>query len=205
MNMSDGFAGESVERPFNTLLTVSISIRRQFNEETQLMVLTIALGLFAAAAGAKMNAQKAMPEGNMAQAKSNEKQMKETHMAGGTVSPVPAKTDVVSHTRLIKGLNVFYREAGDPSAPKLVLLGGFPASSRQFRLLMPELATRSHVISMDYPGFGNTDMPDLDKFSYTFDNLSESRRSAPGGLGIHQVRRVAHPSVLRVRFLTLLC
>ena len=115
-------------------------------------MLTIALGVLAFVS-APLNAQSTTPASKM--------------------TPMPAKTDVVFHTRQVKGLNVFYREAGDPSAPKLVLLGGFPASSHQFRLLMPELATRFHVISMDYPGFGNTDMPDLDKFSYTFDHLSE--------------------------------
>jgi pimeloyl-ACP methyl ester carboxylesterase len=76
-------------------------------------------------------------------------------------------------TALVDGLSVFYREAGDPSAPNLVLLGGFPASSHQFRNLIPALATRFHVLSPDYPGFGNTDMPDPKTFSYTFDRLSE--------------------------------
>ncbi len=74
---------------------------------------------------------------------------------------------------LIEGLSVFYREAGNPQSPKLVLLGGFPASSHQFRNLIPALADRFHVISPDYPGFGNTDMPDPAVFPYTFDKLSE--------------------------------
>ena len=76
-------------------------------------------------------------------------------------------------TAMIDGLSVFYREAGDPAAPKLVLLGGFPASSHQFRNLIPALAERFHVLSPDYPGFGNTDMPDPKTFPYTFDRLSE--------------------------------
>lgn len=66
---------------------------------------------------------------------------------------------------------MFYREAGDPAGPKLVLLGGFPASSHQFRHLIPALAGHFHVVSPDYPGFGNTDMPD--GFGYTFDRLAE--------------------------------
>jgi pimeloyl-ACP methyl ester carboxylesterase len=70
----------------------------------------------------------------------------------------------------IDGLSVFYREAGDPASPKLLLLGGFPASSHQFRNLIPALADRFHVLSPDYPGFGNTDMPA--DFEYTFDRLS---------------------------------
>jgi pimeloyl-ACP methyl ester carboxylesterase len=76
-------------------------------------------------------------------------------------------------TAIVEGLSVFYREAGNPGAPKLVLLGGFPASSHQFRNLIPALADRFHVLSPDYPGFGNTDLPDPRSFPYTFDRLSE--------------------------------
>src|SRR5262245_56906263 len=78
---------------------------------------------------------------------------------------------VRNRTTQVEGLNVFYREAGDPASAKLLLLGGFPASSHQFRNLMPALADRFHVLSPDYPGFGNTDMPE--DFEYTFDRLSE--------------------------------
>lgn len=73
----------------------------------------------------------------------------------------------------VNGVSVFYREAGDPSNPKLVLLGGFPASSHQFRDLIPALADRFHVVSPDYPGFGNSDMPDPATHEYTFDHLSQ--------------------------------
>ena len=71
------------------------------------------------------------------------------------------------------GLNIFYREAGNETAPKLVLLHGFPASSHQYRNLLPALADRFHVIAPDYPGFGNSDMPDPATFAYTFDKTSE--------------------------------
>jgi len=80
---------------------------------------------------------------------------------------------IAHRTRVVEGLSVFYREAGDPRNPKLVLLGGFPASSHQFRNLIPALAQRFHVLSPDYPGFGNSDMPDPATFDYTFDRLSE--------------------------------
>jgi pimeloyl-ACP methyl ester carboxylesterase len=73
----------------------------------------------------------------------------------------------------IAGLNIFYREAGTPSAPKLVLLHGFPASSHQYRNLMPALEKRFHIIAPDYPGFAYSDMPDPNSFSYTFDRTSE--------------------------------
>jgi pimeloyl-ACP methyl ester carboxylesterase len=73
----------------------------------------------------------------------------------------------------ISGLNIFYREAGNPKSPKLVLLHGFPASSHQYRNLIPALASRFHVISPDYPGFGNSQMPDPKQFTYTFDKTAE--------------------------------
>ena len=72
----------------------------------------------------------------------------------------------------IDGLDIFYREAGKPGAPKLVLLHGFPSSSHQYRNLMPALAERFHVIAPDYPGFGNSAMPDPATFGYTFDRIS---------------------------------
>lgn len=81
---------------------------------------------------------------------------------------------MVNHrTASVEGLSVFYREAGDSDSPKLLLLGGFPVSSHQFRNLIPALEDRFHVVAPDYPGFGNTDMPDPDEFAYTFDRLSE--------------------------------
>jgi len=77
------------------------------------------------------------------------------------------------HTAKVEGLDVFYREAGDPSHPKLLVLGGFPSSSHSFRNLIPALADRFHVLCPDYPGFGNSDMPDPAMWPYTFDRLAE--------------------------------
>src|SRR6202012_759968 len=75
--------------------------------------------------------------------------------------PRPPKGSPRHYKRIeIDGLNVFYREAGDPGAPKVLLLHGFPSSSHQYRNLIPALADRFHVIAPDYPGFGNSDMPD---------------------------------------------
>lgn len=85
----------------------------------------------------------------------------------------PATSAVNYGATIVKGLNIAYREAGDPQNPKLVLLHGFPASSHQYRNLIPALADRFHLIAPDYPGFGNSDMPDPASFSYTFDRLSE--------------------------------
>ena len=76
-------------------------------------------------------------------------------------------------TATIQGLQIAYREAGDPESPKLVLLHGFPASSHQYRNLIPALAERFHVIAPDYPGFGNSDLPDPATFAYTFEKLAD--------------------------------
>jgi pimeloyl-ACP methyl ester carboxylesterase len=74
----------------------------------------------------------------------------------------------------VDGLEVFYREAGTPGTPKLVLLHGFPGSSAYYRLLMPALADRFHVVAPDYPGFGNSAKPDPAAYGYTFDKTSET-------------------------------
>ena len=77
------------------------------------------------------------------------------------------------NTVTVEGLEIFYREDGDARAPKLVLLHGYPASSHQYRNLIPLLAKRFHVVAPDYPGFGNSATPDPREFPYTFDRLSE--------------------------------
>lgn len=73
----------------------------------------------------------------------------------------------------VDGVKVFYREAGREGLPKLVLLHGFPASSHQYRNLMPALAERFHIIAPDYPGFGLSEMPSRNDYAYTFDRTSE--------------------------------
>ena len=73
----------------------------------------------------------------------------------------------------VDGLKVFYREAGNVDAPTLLLLHGFPSSSHMFRELIPALSDRFHVVAPDLPGFGQSDMPPRDGFSYTFAKLAE--------------------------------
>ena len=73
----------------------------------------------------------------------------------------------------VDGFNVFYREAGRPGAPKLLLLHGFPSSSHMFRDLIPLLADRFHIVAPDLPGFGQSAMPPRVAFSYTFDHLAQ--------------------------------
>ncbi len=85
---------------------------------------------------------------------------------------IPASTVRYSSVQ-VEGLNIAYREAGDPSFPKLVLLHGWPSSSHQYRNLIPALATQFHVVAPDYPGFGNSDTPDPETFAYTFDSIAK--------------------------------
>jgi len=70
-------------------------------------------------------------------------------------------------------VNIFYRETGPSDAPVVLLLHGFPTSSHMYRNLIPALADLYHVIAPDYPGYGQSDMPDRSKFSYTFDRFAE--------------------------------
>ncbi|MEV8211890.1 alpha/beta hydrolase, partial [Streptomyces sp. NPDC079189] len=87
-------------------------------------------------------------------------------------------------TATVNGLEVFYREAGDPQAPDVVLLHGFPTSSHMFRHLIPALADRYHVIAPDHIGFGQSAMPALEDFPYTFDALTEVTSDLLQHLGI---------------------
>jgi pimeloyl-ACP methyl ester carboxylesterase len=72
----------------------------------------------------------------------------------------------------VKGRKIFYREAGDRNAPTILLLHGLPTSSQMFRDLMPLLSDRFHLVAPDYVGFGHSDAPSRDAFTYTFDNLA---------------------------------
>jgi pimeloyl-ACP methyl ester carboxylesterase len=76
-------------------------------------------------------------------------------------------------TASVDGLKVFYREAGDPEAPTVLLLHGFPTSSHMYRDLIPALADRYHVVAPDLPGFGFSDAPDRAGFEYSFNHLAE--------------------------------
>jgi pimeloyl-ACP methyl ester carboxylesterase len=88
-------------------------------------------------------------------------------------SPSNPPSRVFFRTARVDDLTLFYRQAGAEDAPVIVLLHGFPSSSHMFRNLIPQLATRYHVIAPDYPGFGYSDAPSADKFKYTFDHLAE--------------------------------
>jgi len=81
-------------------------------------------------------------------------------------------TIVMHRTARVKGLDVFYREAGPADAPVVLLLHGYPTSSFMFRNLIPVLSQRYRVIAPDLPGFGFSETPAHDQFTYTFDNLA---------------------------------
>ena len=76
-------------------------------------------------------------------------------------------------TVTVDGLNLFYREAGPSDAPAVLLLHGFPSSSRMWQPLIDRLADRYRMVAPDYPGFGHSDAPPADSFSYTFDRIAD--------------------------------
>ena len=77
------------------------------------------------------------------------------------------------NTMKVDGLNIFYREAGAKDAPTIVLLHGYPTSSHMYRNLINDLSADYHLIAPDYPGFGRSSQPSMDKFDYTFDNFAD--------------------------------
>jgi len=105
-------------------------------------------------------------------------------MAGAGLFPFTGITHHRSAT--VDGVDVFYRAAGPEDAPVLLLLHGFPSSSRMFRNLIPRLADAYRVIAPDYPGFGHSGVPDRAGFGYTFDHLAEVIDKLLDQLGIRQ-------------------
>lgn len=90
-------------------------------------------------------------------------------------APLQSTSATTTYHRVkVDGVGIFYREAGPPDAPTLVLLHGFPTSSRQFEGLIPLLAPQYHVIAPDYPGFGQSDEPAPSAYHYSFDQLAET-------------------------------
>ncbi len=95
-----------------------------------------------------------------------------------------SRRSISYHTIDIGGLKTFYREAGSPDAPAVLLLHGFPSSSRMLEPLLPLLADKYHVIAPDYPGFGNSSAPPPSDFAYTFDNIAGVMNELTAKLGL---------------------
>ncbi|EPR73312.1 Alpha/beta hydrolase fold precursor [Winogradskyella psychrotolerans RS-3] len=89
-----------------------------------------------------------------------------------TSNSTSEKSTLKYKTLAVNGINIAYREAGNPKNPTIVLLHGFPASSYQYRKVLAQLSNEFHLIAPDYPGFGNSDFPDAETYTYTFDNIA---------------------------------
>jgi pimeloyl-ACP methyl ester carboxylesterase len=105
-------------------------------------------------------------------------QPKETTMTPSTPAPIAYRTVKAGP------VTMFYREAGDPKHPTLLLLHGFPTSSHMFRDLIPLLADRYHVVAPDLPGFGFTVAPDRGAFTYSFANLAKAIEDFTDAIGL---------------------
>jgi pimeloyl-ACP methyl ester carboxylesterase len=90
----------------------------------------------------------------------------------GAAARAESITGIEYKTVQIEDVEIFYREAGDPRNPTILLLHGFPTSSHMFRELIPALADEYHLVAPDYPGYGFSSMPRVDEFEYTFDNVA---------------------------------
>ncbi len=86
----------------------------------------------------------------------------------------------------VDGLEIFYREAGPSDAPTILLLHGFPSSSRMFEPLFARLSDRYHLIAPDYPGFGHSDAPSPTEFAYTFDHIASVTNDFVETLGLRR-------------------
>lgn len=94
--------------------------------------------------------------------------------AGAPAASAPSTSATITYrTVKVDGLDIFYREAGPKDAPTLLLLHGYPSSSRMFATLIPLLADRYHLVAPDYPGFGQSEAPPTSRFRYTFDHLAQ--------------------------------
>ena len=94
--------------------------------------------------------------------------------AQSTVTSPREFTNVRHGYENVDGLKIFYREAGDPSKPAIVLLHGFPTSSHMYRNLIRDLSDAYYLIAPDYPGFGESSFPSPHEYEYSFDNIANT-------------------------------
>jgi pimeloyl-ACP methyl ester carboxylesterase len=105
--------------------------------------------------------------------------------AAAQATPLDSTNTTTTYHRVqVDGVGIFYREAGSRTAPTIVLLHGFPSSSREFNTLIPLLAPRYHLIAPDYPGFGQSDAPPASAYAYTFDHIAQTMNDFLTGLKI---------------------
>lgn len=106
-------------------------------------------------------------------------------IAAGSLSSTAARAAPVTyHEVVIDGVKLAYREAGSPKSPTILLLHGVPSSSRMYDALMRRLGDRYHMVAPDYPGFGNSEAPPPERFTYTFDNLATLMSKFADSLGL---------------------
>ena len=94
--------------------------------------------------------------------------------------------NVTYHWKTVGQVEIFYRQAGASEAPVILLLHGFPSSSRMFDSLFPLLSSRYHLVALDYPGFGHSAAPPPERFAYTFDHLAQVTDQFTESLGLTQ-------------------
>lgn len=97
---------------------------------------------------------------------------------------MPMSQQICYRTLMVDGLSVFYRESGPKDGPVLLLLHGFPSSSRMFEPLFARLSDRYHLVAPDYPGFGHSDWPDPKQFNYTFDHIAKVMNDFTQAMGL---------------------
>jgi pimeloyl-ACP methyl ester carboxylesterase len=132
-------------------------------------------------------------------------------LVAGTPPRNATAASVYARHETVDGVKLFYREAGDPSNPTIVLLHGFPSSSFEFHALIPLLGERFHVVAPDYPGMGYSETPGAGGLAPTFDNLAVVTFQLLAQLGLSSVilymhdfggpvgmrLAVAHPDLIR--------
>jgi pimeloyl-ACP methyl ester carboxylesterase len=106
-------------------------------------------------------------------------------VAGHAASPADAPQMTLYRTVKVDGFSIFYREAGRPDASAILLLHGFPSSSRMFDPLFSRLSAHFRLIAPDYPGFGHSDAPSAKEFAYTFDHIAAVIGDFTEALGLH--------------------
>jgi pimeloyl-ACP methyl ester carboxylesterase len=105
-------------------------------------------------------------------------------------SSSPARSESIPRTSFktveADGVRIFYRQAGSPDAPVLLLLHGYPTSSHMFRGLIPRMATAYRVIAPDLPGFGFTTVPEARRYKYSFDALAHTAEAFVDALALQR-------------------